>query len=71
MNMWNNAVNAWWPLLFYRATDTPRFTTGMITMICTCAATLGATYLVWYLEQRERSGKKKTEHTQQFNLDRS
>ncbi|KAI9574530.1 hypothetical protein HD554DRAFT_2034596 [Boletus coccyginus] len=40
-----NAVNAWWPLLFYPATDAPRFTTGMTTMICTCAATL---------ERRER-----------------
>ena len=51
--MWNNAVNAWWPLVFYPATDAPRFHKGMITMICTCAATLGVTWLVWYLERRE------------------
>jgi len=54
MNMWNNAVNAWWPLLFYAAPDAPRFKKGMITMICTCAATLAVTWLVWYLERRER-----------------
>ncbi|KAG2058824.1 MFS general substrate transporter [Suillus hirtellus] len=54
MNMWNNAVNAWWPLLFYPATDAPRFKRGMIAMICTCAATLGVTWLVWYLERREQ-----------------
>ncbi|KAG2751526.1 MFS general substrate transporter [Suillus brevipes Sb2] len=60
MNMWNNAVNAWWPLLFYPATDAPRFKKGMIAMICTCAATLGVTWLVWYLERREqRSAKRK------------
>ncbi|KAI0306958.1 major facilitator superfamily domain-containing protein [Multifurca ochricompacta] len=53
MNMWNNVVNAWWPLLFYPATDAPRFHKGMITMIFTCAATLVVTYLVWYLERRE------------------
>ncbi|KIJ05816.1 hypothetical protein PAXINDRAFT_103622 [Paxillus involutus ATCC 200175] len=53
MNMWNNAVNAWWPLLFYPATDAPRFKKGMIAMICTCAATLGVTWLVWFLERRE------------------
>ncbi|KAH7924050.1 MFS general substrate transporter [Leucogyrophana mollusca] len=53
MNMWNNAVNAWWPLLFYPATDAPRFKKGMIAMICTCAATLAVTWLVWYLERRE------------------
>jgi ACS family pantothenate transporter-like MFS transporter len=58
--MWNNAVNAWWPLLFYPATDAPRFKKGMIAMICTCAATLGVTWLVWYLERREqRSAKRK------------
>ncbi|KAF8450361.1 hypothetical protein L210DRAFT_3520368 [Boletus edulis BED1] len=59
-SMWNNAVNAWWPLLFYPATDAPRFTTGMITMICTCGATLVITWLVWYLERRERERNKET-----------
>lgn len=53
MNMWNNIVNAWWPLLFYPATDAPRFRNGMIAMICVCIATLGVTWLVWYLERRE------------------
>ena len=51
--MWNNAINAWWPLLFYPATDAPRFTKGMYAMIGTCIATLGVTALVWYLERRE------------------
>lgn len=52
--MWNNVVNAWWPLLFYKATDAPRFRAGMITMICTCVATLAVTGGVWYFERRER-----------------
>lgn len=51
--MWNNAVNAWWPLLFYRATDAPAFRKGMIAMICVAVATLVVTYMVWYLERRE------------------
>ena len=51
--MWNNVVNAWWPLLFYPATDAPKFHKGMIAMLCVCAATLGVTWLVWYLERRE------------------
>lgn len=51
--MWNNVVNAWWPLLFYRATDAPRFRRGAIAMICVAAATLGVTWLVWFLERRE------------------
>ncbi|KLO10248.1 MFS general substrate transporter [Schizopora paradoxa] len=53
MNMWNNAVNAWWPLLFYAAPDAPRFRKGMIAMLGTCAATLAVTALVWALERRE------------------
>ncbi|KAI6047316.1 major facilitator superfamily domain-containing protein [Pisolithus marmoratus] len=54
MNMWNNVVNAWWPLVFYPATDAPRFKTGMITMLCTCIATVATTFLVRYLERREQ-----------------
>ena len=52
--MWNNVINAWWPLLFYAASDAPRFRKGMIAMICTCVATLVVTALVWYLERQER-----------------
>lgn len=51
--MWNNAINAWWSLVFYPATDAPRFRNGMIAMICVCVATLGVTWLVWYMERRE------------------
>lgn len=54
--MFNNAINAWWPLLFYPANDAPSFRKGMITMICTCAATLCVTALVWYLERQETRG---------------
>jgi len=54
MNMWNNVVNAWWPLIFYPATDAPKFRKGMWAMIGTSIATLLVTYLVWYMEQRER-----------------
>ncbi|KAH7887877.1 hypothetical protein F5I97DRAFT_1828802 [Phlebopus sp. FC_14] len=53
-SMRSNVVNAWWPLLFYSTTDAPWFTKGVITMICTCAATLGTTWFEWFSEQRER-----------------
>ena len=52
--MWNNVINAWWPLVFYPATDAPRFRKGAIAMIAVCVATLGVTWLVWYLEKREK-----------------
>jgi len=53
MNMWNNVVNAWWSIVFYAATDAPKFHKGMIAMLCACVATLGVTWLVRYLERRE------------------
>lgn len=52
--MWNNVINAWWPLVFYPATDAPKFTKGMWAMIGICIATLGVTWLVYHLEKRER-----------------
>lgn len=52
--MWNNVINAWWPLVFYPATDAPRFKKGMIAMLAVAAATLIVTWLVWYLERREK-----------------
>ena len=51
--MWNNVINAWWPLVFYPATDAPRFTKGMWAMIGMAIATLLVTALVYYLERRE------------------
>ncbi len=53
-SMWNNVINAWWPLVFYPATDAPRFTKGMYAIIGVAVATLAATALVWALERRER-----------------
>lgn len=61
--MWNNAVNAWWPLLFYAATDAPLFRKGMIAMICICVATLGVTAFVWWLERREHVLKRRHKPT--------
>ena len=59
--MWNNVVNAWWSLVLYTATDAPRFTKGMWSMIGVSIATLIITWLVWYLERREKRIKSKSE----------
>jgi len=53
-SMFNNVINAWWPLLFYSAADAPRFTKGTITLICVSVATLFVTFVVWALERREK-----------------
>jgi ACS family pantothenate transporter-like MFS transporter len=52
-SMWNNAVNAWWSIVLYPATDAPKFRKGMIAMICVCVMTLAITWVVYSLERRE------------------
>ncbi|PFH52537.1 hypothetical protein AMATHDRAFT_139535 [Amanita thiersii Skay4041] len=59
MNMWNNVVNAWWSIVFYPATDAPKFRKGMIAMICICVVTLGITWVVWFLERREHKNRQR------------
>ena len=59
--MWNNVINAWWPLVFYPATDAPRFTKGMWAMIGTAIATLAVTALVYFLERREKRQRRAME----------
>lgn len=59
--MWNNVINAWWPLVFYPATDAPRFTKGMWAMIGTAIVTLLVTALVYFLERREKRQRKTAE----------
>ncbi|KAL4890648.1 major facilitator superfamily domain-containing protein [Aspergillus ambiguus] len=58
MNMGNNAVNAWWSIIFYSADLAPRFTRGMWAMIgCSIALVLWATAIVY---QTIREGRKTT-----------
>jgi MFS transporter, ACS family, pantothenate transporter len=68
-SMWNNVINAWWPLVFYPATDAPRFTKGMWAMIGTAIATLGVTVLVYFLEQREKR-QRSASHEDEENDER-
>ncbi|KIA75766.1 MFS pantothenate transporter [Aspergillus ustus] len=47
MNMGNNAVNAWWSIIFYSADLAPRFTRGMWAMIgCSIALVLWTTAIL-------------------------
>ncbi|KAE8155167.1 major facilitator superfamily domain-containing protein [Aspergillus avenaceus] len=57
MNMGNNAVNAWWSILFYSANLAPRFTRGMWAMVgCSVALVLWTTGIVWKTSREERRG---------------
>lgn len=53
MNLGNNAVNAWWSILFYSADLAPRFTGGMWAMIGCSVALAIWTSAVWFMSARE------------------
>ncbi|TGZ85330.1 MFS general substrate transporter [Ascodesmis nigricans] len=53
MNLASNAVNAWWPIVFYSANFAPRFTRGMWAMIGVSIALAIWTVCIHLLEKRE------------------
>ena len=53
MNLGNNAVNAWWSILFYSADLAPRFTRGMWAMLGCSVALVLWTSAVWSMAARE------------------
>ncbi|KAL4998381.1 major facilitator superfamily domain-containing protein [Aspergillus recurvatus] len=56
MNLGNNAVNAWWSILFYSADLGPRFTRGMYAMIgCSVALVFWVTAIVVKTAQEDRA----------------
>lgn len=54
MNMFSNAVNAWWLLLFFSADTAPKFRRGGISMICTAVASMVVCAAIRYLQVREQ-----------------
>jgi ACS family pantothenate transporter-like MFS transporter len=61
MNMGNNAVNAWWSILFYSADLAPRFTRGMWAMIaCSIALVLWTTAILAQIA-REKKAMSRTQ----------
>lgn len=53
MNMFSNAVNAWWSLLFYAATGAPKFRKGCYAMFATTIASGLVACAIRYLQIRE------------------
>lgn len=53
MNMFSNAVNAWWSLLFYVASDAPKFRKGCYAMLGTTIASIVLVGIMRYLQLRE------------------
>lgn len=55
MNMFSNAVNAWWSLLFFAAPMVPKFRKGAIAMIATTLTSIIVCLLIRYLQLRNES----------------
>ncbi|OJJ06504.1 hypothetical protein ASPVEDRAFT_140933 [Aspergillus versicolor CBS 583.65] len=56
MNLGNNAVNAWWSIIFYSADLAPRFTRGMWAMIgCSIALALWTTAILVQTTREEKA----------------
>ncbi|KAL6933649.1 hypothetical protein ACO0R3_001421 [Hanseniaspora guilliermondii] len=53
MNMFSGAVNAWWSIIFYPATDVPSFTNGTYAMMATTVATAVVSAAIWYLYKQD------------------
>lgn len=53
MNMFSNAVNAWWSLLFYGASTAPKFKKGCYAMIATVLSSAVVVMVIRYLQRRE------------------
>ncbi|GAA5903175.1 hypothetical protein JCM8208_002228 [Rhodotorula glutinis] len=53
MNMWSNAFNAWWSILFFPADHAPKWERGMISIIVLCPIMVGLTCLARYLQLRD------------------
>lgn len=63
MNMFSNAVNAWWLLLFYGASTAPKFAKGCYAMIATTISSAIVAGLMRYLQLRDE--QEKAEHEPQ------
>lgn len=59
MNMFSNAVNAWWSIIFYKATDVPKWRHGCYAMIATLCASLVTAVLIRMFQKREENEKSK------------
>lgn len=58
MNMFSNAVNAWWSLLFYGASTAPKFRKGCYAMFGTVLTSVIVVLALRYLQLREEKQQK-------------
>ncbi|GAA6008115.1 uncharacterized protein JCM10292_001850 [Rhodotorula paludigena] len=54
MNMWSNAFNSWWSIVFFPADHAPKWERGMISIIVLCPIFVGVTLAARYLQLRDQ-----------------
>ncbi|GAA6052636.1 hypothetical protein JCM3770_003905 [Rhodotorula araucariae] len=54
MNMWSNAFNAWWSIVFFPADHAPKWERGMVSIIVLCPLMAVLTCLARYLQLRDQ-----------------
>lgn len=62
MNMFSSVVNAWWPLLFYKASSAPKFRSGCYAMLATIFASLVVAALIRFLQVKDEETAKKNKN---------
>ncbi|OBA26656.1 MFS general substrate transporter [Hanseniaspora valbyensis NRRL Y-1626] len=60
MNMFSVAVNAWWSIIFYPATDVSEFRNGTYAMMATTVATAIVSIAIGYLYKRDEKKRSQT-----------
>ncbi|CAK5277647.1 unnamed protein product [Mycena citricolor] len=61
MNMWSNAFNAWWSIVFFPANDAPRWRRGMVSIIVLCPLIVLLTaYTRWRQISEQRHEQRET-----------
>lgn len=61
MNMFSNAVNAWWLLLFYGASTAPKFRKGCWAMLATVISSAIVILIMRFLQERDNKQREVTE----------
>ena len=69
MNMFSNAVNAWWSILFYGADTAPKFRKGCYAMLATLLTSVATVCVIRYLQIREERQEKTFVEEQVENVD--
>lgn len=65
MNMFSNAVNAWWSLLFFGASTAPKYKKGCYAMFATAIASIIVVCMLRYLQTRDEKNFEPMEDEEQ------